>query len=375
MGLYAALRPLCATASVDVALAAVVGATTLNLYSTVGLSVGMSLSGSAALGGNVTISAISGNVITLSAGLTEAIPPNTSLSASGALAAAGVVASVVQATASVWLFMPIDSALTWTSSATVGSTITVTQAVLANNGAESLRDTGNDWDKSGFAWNPLQFRTAASAVNGVEIGGAITGNGVLVSATGSDSNVQLYLSSQGSDPVSVLTRQSLEQCRIDDFAGATNYAYIRGGTAVQPPLFSSGGSAQAGVALSGAGSGQTLLGSSGVTGSAVVWQGAQVDKSYVLVFPQSGQTVNVPNNCSLFQIGGGPSLTFSSLTVVMPTDPSDGQRVIVAVEGSASGLVFAANPGQVIDPPTTLGPGNSAEWWWNQQYTVWFRLR
>jgi hypothetical protein len=107
----------------------------------------------------------------------------------------------------------------------------------------------------------------------------------------------------------------------------------------------------------------------------VVWQGAQVDKSYVLVFPQSGQTVNVPNNCSLFQIGGGPSLVFNGLTVVMPTNPVDGQRVIVAVEGSASGLVFAANPGQVIDPPTTLGPGNSAEWWWNQQYTVWFRLR
>jgi hypothetical protein len=92
--------------------------------------------------------------------------------------------------------------------------------------------------------NQLQFNVAhtASAVNYIQATGSATGAGVTLSAQGSDSNVQFYYVSKGTFPHSFLNSAGNEQFRIASTASAVNYVNVTGALTGASPNISAQGS-------------------------------------------------------------------------------------------------------------------------------------
>lgn len=226
-------------------------------------------------------------------------------------------------------------------------------------GTSNVKDAGNGWDKPNRSYNAVNTNFVANAVNWLQINPGSTGNGVGVVAEGGDANVQLFLGSAGTFPVSILTRQYLEQLRISDVPSVTNFLQASGGNTSTPASLVVGGSAgNVGLNISAAGTATTSLGSTGTTGSPVAFLGAHADRSYSLQAPTSGASIVIQNNVSLLQIN--PSGALASLTITMPPNPLDGQVVAIASTQTITTLTLNANTGQrLLGAPTTL-PANSA---------------
>lgn len=239
---------------------------------------------------------------------------------------------------------------------------------IIGTGAANVKDAGNGWDKPNLAYNAVETAWRANAVNGLQVNPGASGTGAALLAHGADANVQLYIGGQGTMPISVLTRQSIEQFRVADSIGATNFVVASGGTAALPATLGVGGTAaDVGLAVSGMGSGATLLGSAS---SAVALLGAVAERAYSVQTPVSGAAITVPDTISLLQLN--PPGTLASLAVTLPVHPVDGQVVAIATTQTITALVLSANPGQtLLGAPSTLAANSAVEF--RFLGSTWFR--
>jgi hypothetical protein len=108
-----------------------------------------------------------------------------------------------------------------------------TQKITAAGTANlSLQATGGGvitFNTADLLETQLRIARTASAVNYIQATGSATGVGVTLSAQGSDSNIQFYYASKGTNPHSFLNGAGNEQFRVASTASAVNYVLVTGG--------------------------------------------------------------------------------------------------------------------------------------------------
>lgn len=132
--------------------------------------------------------------------------------------------------------------------AAIGGTLDVT-------GVATLRSTCYFAGPSGS--EAFRAVTVTSAVNRLQISGAVTGSGPQLTAAGSDPNVEFNIFSKGNAPVRFFTGGG-EQVRFANVAGATR-AMILSGSSTNPTISTTDG----GLQISPAGTATLLLESTG----------------------------------------------------------------------------------------------------------------
>ena len=91
----------------------------------------------------------------------------------------------------------------------------------------------------GVGEEQLRVTRTASAVNYVQVTGAATGGRVTISAQGSDANVPVVIGTKGSGSLNVRTNDSVTtQFAVTSTASAVNYINVTGGTATNAPVIS-----------------------------------------------------------------------------------------------------------------------------------------
>jgi hypothetical protein len=137
--------------------------------------------------------------------------------------------------------------------AAVGSDTDVTLALAAKAaGAVSLRTNGT----------AEQFRAAhvASAVNYVQAAGAATTAAPALSAQGTDTNISLTISAKGTGVLDLRTGATVVQLRVAHVASAVNYIEASGAaTGGAPNLAAKGSDTNVGLTLSSQGTGAVQL--------------------------------------------------------------------------------------------------------------------
>lgn len=115
----------------------------------------------------------------------------------------------------------------------------------------------------------LRAVTAASAVNWVQVSGAITGNGPILSAQGSDTNVNLNLQGKNSGSV-VIGAGGGTQAVVANVGSAVNYLQLQGAaTGGAPAISAQGSDSNVNLVLGAKSAGAIVLTTSGVTQAAV----------------------------------------------------------------------------------------------------------
>lgn len=229
-------------------------------------------------------------------------------------------------------------------------------SAIVGTATSNVQDLGNAWDQRPLNWNPIVPSYASPALNGLTFK-ADGGFGAIIAAAGPGPNITLSLVSAGSGSVSFLTRGFAPQLVVED-APSTTTLIATGGTAGAPASFSAAGSSSTGMALQNLGGGPLQLGSIGSTGSGIIHLGALADQSFCLP-GLSGGTYQVPNNSSDAQLTT-TSGTIANLTVVLPTQPVDGQILDLCSVAAISSLsIQSGNGTPVIGAPSAL-PANGA---------------
>lgn len=95
---------------------------------------------------------------------------------------------------------------------------------------------GHTFTTGGGAVNQLIVSHTASAVNYVQVTGAATGSGPIVSAQGSDANVALVLDTKGTGSM-FMRGGGTTQFRVRRTASSVNYASVTGATSGNAPVF------------------------------------------------------------------------------------------------------------------------------------------
>jgi hypothetical protein len=111
---------------------------------------------------------------------------------------------------------------------------TNTQGNIASNGTSSLAFFTN-----GGATQQFNVSHTASAVNYVQVTGAATSGRVTISSQGSDANVPMVIGTKGSGSLNVRTNDSATtQFAVTSTASAVNYINVTGNTANNAPVIS-----------------------------------------------------------------------------------------------------------------------------------------
>lgn len=94
--------------------------------------------------------------------------------------------------------------------------------------------------------------------------------------------------------------------------------------------------------------------------------------SYTRSTPASGDTVTIADNVNALLIQN--AATLATLTVKMPANPVDGQRISISCPQAAiTALTVSPNTGQsVLNMPTTLASGGTFSVIWLESETYWF---
>ncbi len=155
---------------------AAAGATTLTLYSTSGIIAGMKVYGQN-VPARTVVSSVSGNQVTLSAGLSALTPSNTPITFAGPLAALSAAFPAMPrlwtawhpASASLVLYAPSASGLSFQTSVSSGASLTASLASANTHAAANLMDAGNGWDRPNGAFAPTprlgySYQTPGSGV-------------------------------------------------------------------------------------------------------------------------------------------------------------------------------------------------------------------
>jgi hypothetical protein len=111
-------------------------------------------------------------------------------------------------------------------------------ALIGANGSGSVRLTTN-----GDSINEqLRVAHTASAVNFVQVTGAATGTSPQISSQGSDANIGLQLRSKGTGAINLMTQGGLNQAVVFNNGNGHNFLGFRGGNTGVAPLVSAEGS-------------------------------------------------------------------------------------------------------------------------------------
>jgi hypothetical protein len=118
-------------------------------------------------------------------------------------------------------------------------------------------------------------------------------------------------------------------------------------------------------------------GSGGVFGNVNVFgysgTSAPSTDAYSAQVPSSGSTVTIANNQPTLIISSGA--TTASLTVVMPPNPRDGQKVSIGTKSAITAFTLNGNTGQTMNnAPTALAAGEGHCWIWRATSSNWYRL-
>jgi hypothetical protein len=112
----------------------------------------------------------------------------------------------------------------------------------------------------------------------------------------------------------------------------------------------------------------------GVAGtSASFFQLAKVQNDYAYFTPLTGTTVQYPNATS--DVILDPAGTLAALTVAFPTNPADGQNIVVSTSQTITTLTLTATVGTVLNAPATLVAGTAFEYKYLLTQNKWFRKR
>jgi hypothetical protein len=124
--------------------------------------------------------------------------------------------------------------------------------VIGTKGSGSLNVRTNDSVTTQFA-----VTSTASAVNYINVTGATTTNAPVISALGTDTNVDLNLTTKGTGVVNFNTGNGTQFRVADTFAGgtATNYIQVQGRATFQPVLSTAGASTNISLQISTKGTG------------------------------------------------------------------------------------------------------------------------
>jgi hypothetical protein len=212
---------------------------------------------------------------------------------------------------------------------------TTGSSAIAGTATSNVQDLGNAWDQRPLNWNPVVPIYTSSALNGLAFQ-PDGGFGSIIAAAGSSANIAMNLVSAGSGSISFLTRGGASPQLVVNDAANTTTLIATGGTPSIPASFSAAGSSSTGLALQNAGGGPLQLGTAGSTGSSVIHLGALIDQSFVLP-AVTGGSYQVPNNSSDAQLTTATG-TIDNLTVVLPTQPVDGQILDLCSVSAISSL-------------------------------------
>jgi hypothetical protein len=113
-----------------------------------------------------------------------------------------------------------------------------TNLLLGSNGTGAIRLT----TQGGTATEQFRVAHTASAVNYVQVTGAATTNFPTLSAQGSDTNIGLTFASKGTQAIRFNTNSTDQQFRIAHTGGTSNYIQVTGSVASSAPSLSSQGS-------------------------------------------------------------------------------------------------------------------------------------
>ena len=263
-----------------------------------------------------------------------------------------------------------------------GNTTLSTQgsSVIVGIGQANVRDLGNSWDISNFAYNgfaPSNFRPGATiGITPVASTSSSSYVGLQPSSSGTAGGTRFGVTALGSSPVSILTNSfTEEQVRVSRVPSAVNYLSLKGsasGGVAQ--VTTGGGDANSALQVTGLASGVTYLGSSGPSGSPVIRLGGIADQSYVTSVPSNGFTLTIPQNCSTFFLR--PSVNINNGTVVLPTAGLDGQIVNILTSKTVVALTVNAQSGQYISgtSPFQLNSNSSVGYFWNSGSATWYQV-
>jgi len=144
----------------------------------------------------------------------------------------------------------------------------------------------------------MAITNTASAVNYTQMTGAITGSGPTISAQGSDTNINLNLTTKGTGLLSVNTGGGT-QFRVVNTSSAVNYFQVNGGaTGVQPGLRAEGSDTNIGTAFTTKGTGSHFFSTNGFAQTQFVVAHTASAVNYVQV------TGGVAGNTPIISIGG-----------------------------------------------------------------------
>lgn len=112
----------------------------------------------------------------------------------------------------------------------------------------------------------------------------------------------------------------------------------------------------------------------GVAGtSAVFIPLAKVQNDYAYFAPVTGATVQYPNATS--DVTLEPAGTLATLTVAFPTNPVDGQNIVVSTSQTLTALTLTTTVGTILNAPTTLLAGEAFAYKYLLTQNKWFRKR
>jgi hypothetical protein len=115
----------------------------------------------------------------------------------------------------------------WRFRAGGGQLLATAEAVISSGGSNSVRFLTN-----GISQEQLRVAHTASAVNYVQVTGAATGSGPIISTQGSDTNVDLLFSTKGTAGSHVFrTNSTVRQFQINHVTSAVNYGVVTGSIA------------------------------------------------------------------------------------------------------------------------------------------------
>ena len=124
-----------------------------------------------------------------------------------------------------------------------GTTAILRSSSATSNAQVQTGGTGSLNLGTNGGFTQLNVAHTASSVNYVQVTGAATGNGPIISAQGSDADVRLNLSSKGTNSIDILTNSSSQrQFRFLHTASAVNYLQATGAAIGVAPVLSSQGS-------------------------------------------------------------------------------------------------------------------------------------
>lgn len=304
-------------------------------------------------------------------------PANGNVASTGLQISSIAVATVTDTTFR-GLTAPIDVETTGGAITLTGNTSVATSGAtsIIGSGGANVFDNGNNWDKPTYAYrgfNPNNYRPGAS-IGLLPVASSATNPYVGLAPTGG-TDVRIGLSALGNGVLSLTTNDfTEEQLRINRVAGAVDGVDIGGAVSGGTPYVAAfGADAAIPLTLAGQGTGAVRLGTAGSSGSPIAFSGTQADQSYILTAPADGFSLTIANNC--LETVLNPSGTLASGSLTMPANPIDGQSLVISTTQTIQALNVLASPGQAVNGGNALAlaASSSATWKWIASLSTWIR--